>query len=89
MSSVVERIKGVITYHELKAIKLVTAELNGQTQGIMIMAKIADAAGITRSVVVNAFKLLEVAGVVETKSLGMKGTFIKILDKDVVEQIIA
>ncbi len=41
-------------------------------------SKIADRSGITRSVIVNALRKLESAGVVESRSLGMKGTRIKI-----------
>ncbi|MDX5324286.1 MAG: GTP-sensing pleiotropic transcriptional regulator CodY, partial [Exiguobacterium sp.] len=36
--------------------------------------------GITRSVIVNALRKLESAGVIESRSLGMKGTYIKILN---------
>ena len=35
--------------------------------------------GITRSVIVNALRKLESAGIIESKSLGMKGTYIKVL----------
>lgn len=36
--------------------------------------------GITRSVIVNALRKLESAGVIESRSLGMKGTYIKVLN---------
>ncbi|MBJ3788582.1 GTP-sensing pleiotropic transcriptional regulator CodY, partial [Bacillus sp. OA1] len=34
----------------------------------------------TRSVIVNALRKLESAGVIESRSLGMKGTYIKVLN---------
>ncbi|MFB8734491.1 hypothetical protein ACEQPO_13015 [Bacillus sp. SL00103] len=43
-------------------------------------SKIADRVGITRSVIVNALRKLESAGVIESRSLGMKGTYIKVLN---------
>lgn len=44
-------------------------------------SKIADMLSITRSVIVNALRKLESAGVVEPKSQGMKGTHIKVLNE--------
>ena len=55
------------------------AELNG-TEGILVASKVADRVGITRSVIVNALRKFESAGVIESRSLGMKGTYIKILN---------
>ena len=52
-------------------------ELNG-TEGIVVASKIAKNADITRSVIVNALKKFESAGLIETHSNGMKGTHIKI-----------
>ena len=43
----------------------------------LFASKIADRVGITRSVIVNALRKLESAGVIESRSLGMKGTYIK------------
>ena len=45
----------------------------------------ADRVGITRSVIVNALRKLESAGVIESRSLGMKGTFIKVKKKNLDE----
>ena len=42
--------------------------------------KIADRVGITRSVIVNALRKFESAGVIESHSSGMKGTYIKVLN---------
>ena len=43
-------------------------------------SKIADRVGITRSVIVNALRKFESAGVIESRSSGMKGTYIKIVN---------
>jgi transcriptional pleiotropic repressor len=52
-----------------------------------VASKIADRARITRSVIVNALRKLESAGVIESKSLGMKGTHIKILNAHLIEEM--
>ncbi len=68
-----------LSYSELEAIENIFAELDGK-EGLLVASKIADRVGITRSVIVNALRKFESAGVIESKSLGMKGTHIKILN---------
>ena len=61
-------------------------ELNGD-EGLLVASKIADRVGITRSVIVNALRKFESAGVIESRSLGMKGTHIKVLNDRLVEEL--
>ena len=70
---------GSLSYSELEAIEHIFIELQG-SEGLLVASKIADRVGITRSVIVNALRKLESAGVIESRSLGMKGTFIKVLN---------
>ena len=56
-------------------------------EGILVASKIADRVGITRSVIVNALRKFESAGVIETRSSGMKGTYIKVLNELVFDEI--
>lgn len=55
-------------------------ELGEEKEGILVASKIADRVGITRSVIVNALRKLEGAGVIESRSSGMKGTYVKIIN---------
>lgn len=71
---------------ELQAIKAVFDALEG-TEGILVASRIADNTGITRSVIVNALKKFDSAGVISTKSSGMKGTKIKVLNEAVFDAI--
>lgn len=66
-----------LSFSEIKAINSVFKELNG-TEGFLVASKIADQIGISRSVIVNAMRKLESAGIVNSRSLGIKGTYIKI-----------
>ncbi len=68
-----------LSFSELEAIVHIFEELNG-TEGILVASKIADRVGITRSVIVNALRKFESAGVIESRSSGMKGTYIKVLN---------
>ena len=43
--------------------------------------------GITRSVIVNALRKFESAGVIESRSSGMKGTYIKVLNDVVFDEL--
>jgi len=69
-----------LSFSELEAVEHILEELK-EREGLLVASKIADRAGITRSVIVNALRKLESAGVIETRSLGMKGTYIKILNE--------
>ena len=51
-----------------------------EDETILVASKLAVQYKLTNSVIVNALKKLESAGILETKSLGMKGTYIRILN---------
>ena len=76
---IVQSAIGTLSFSELEAIIHIFDELNG-TEGILVASKIADRVGITRSVIVNALRKFESAGVIESRSSGMKGTYIKVLN---------
>lgn len=75
-----------LSYSELEAVEHIFNEL-GDSNGLLVASKIADKVGITRSVIVNALRKLESAGVVEVRSLGMKGTYIRILNDYLLEEL--
>ena len=75
-----------LSYSELESMKNIISELDGY-EGIAIASKVADRVGVTRSVIVNALRKLESAGLIESRSLGMKGTYIKILNPLLIEYL--
>jgi len=77
---------GTLSYSEQEAIEHIFEELDGK-EALLVASKIADRVGITRSVIVNALRKFESAGVIETKSLGMKGTYIRILNDNLLEEL--
>lgn len=77
---------GTLSYSELEAVMHILGELDGN-EGLLVASKIADRVGITRSVIVNALRKFESAGVIESKSLGMKGTYIKVLNERLIEEL--
>ena len=77
---------GTLSFSELEAIKYIFDELNGR-EGVLVASKIADRVGITRSVIVNALRKFESAGVIESRSSGMKGTYIKVVNDVVFDEL--
>lgn len=77
--AVVQVAVGSLSFSELEAVEHIFEQLEGM-EGLLVASKIADRVGITRSVIVNALRKLESAGVIETRSLGMKGTYIRVLN---------
>ncbi|NLJ95531.1 MAG: GTP-sensing pleiotropic transcriptional regulator CodY [Clostridiales bacterium] len=77
---------GTLSFSELEAIQHIFSELKG-SEGILVASRIADRVGITRSVIVNALRKFESAGVIESRSSGMKGTYIKVLNDVVFDEL--
>ena len=75
-----------LSFSELEAITHIFEELKGN-EGILVASRIADSVGITRSVIVNALRKFESAGVIESRSSGMKGTYIKVVNDVVFEEL--
>ncbi|MBE3593886.1 MAG: GTP-sensing pleiotropic transcriptional regulator CodY [Candidatus Carbobacillus altaicus] len=84
--AVVQMAISSLSYSELEAVEHIFHELDGN-EGLLVASKIADRVGITRSVIVNALRKLESAGVIESRSLGMKGTYIKILNDKLIPEL--
>ena len=84
--SIVKSAISTLSFSELEAIQHIFNELEGE-EGILVASKIADRVGITRSVIVNALRKFESAGVIESRSSGMKGTYIKVLNDVVFDEL--
>lgn len=76
----------VLSYSEIEAVKYIFRELEGD-EGFVVAIRLADKYMLTRSVIVNALRKLESAGVIQARSLGMKGTYIKVLNEYLFEQL--
>ena len=83
---VVKSAISTLSFSELEAITHIFDELDGN-EGILVASKIADRVGITRSVIVNALRKFESAGVIESRSSGMKGTYIKVINDVVFDEL--
>ena len=83
---IVQSAISTLSFSELEAIVHIFDELEGN-EGVLVASKIADRVGITRSVIVNALRKFESAGVIESRSSGMKGTYIKVVNDYVFEEL--
>ncbi len=84
--AIVKSAISTLSFSELEAIIHIFDELDGN-EGILVASRIADRVGITRSVIVNALRKFESAGVIESRSSGMKGTYIKIVNDVVFDEL--
>ncbi|MEY8701176.1 GTP-sensing pleiotropic transcriptional regulator CodY [Streptococcus ferus] len=75
-----------LSYSEMKAVAAILGELDGN-EGRLTASVIADRIGITRSVIVNALRKLESAGIIESRSLGMKGTYLKVINEGIFDKL--
>lgn len=77
---------GSLSFSEQGAVEHIFDELGGE-EGLLVASKVADEVGITRSVIVNALRKLESANVIESRSLGMKGTYIRVLNEYFLDEL--
>jgi len=75
-----------LSYSEVEAIREILKNINNN-ESIVVASKIADSLGITRSVIVNALRKFESAGIIESRSLGMKGTLIRVKNEHALELV--
>lgn len=68
-----------LSFSEHDALVKILGAFDGD-ETTLVASKIAAKFKLTNSVIVSALKKLESAGLLDTKSLGMKGTYIKILN---------
>jgi transcriptional pleiotropic repressor len=82
----VELAMDVLSYSEIEALRHIFIDLQGE-EGFVVASKLAEKYRLTRSVIVNALRKLESAGVIDSRSLGMKGTYIKVLNPYLLEHL--
>ena len=75
-----------LSFSELEAVKAIFESFPSLEERITA-SKIAEEKNITRSVIVNALRKLESAGILETRSLGMKGTFIRVVSPELLDAL--
>ncbi|MCL2858280.1 MAG: GTP-sensing pleiotropic transcriptional regulator CodY [Streptococcaceae bacterium] len=75
-----------LSYSEMRAVKAILEEL-GSNEGHVIASDVANKIEITRSVIVTALRKLESASIIESRSMGMKGTYVKVLNKGLFKKL--
>ena len=76
---------GALSDSEGRALLLLLENLP-DGEGTLVTSRIADEAGMTRSVIVNTVKKLDGAGIIEARSSGMKGTRIRVVNNAIYEE---
>lgn len=74
-----------LSYSELEAAICIFNEI--EVESLIIIGKFANKHGFSRSVVGNAISKLSSASVIKSRSLGTKGTNIKIINENIVKEI--
>jgi len=74
----------MLSYSELEAALHIFKDI--PQDSLVVIGKIAQKFGFSRSIIGSAIKKIESSGAIETRSLGMKGTNIKIINKKLIEE---
>lgn len=81
-------ILNILSFQETNAIKAIAMDLDGETEKLIVTSDIADGNNLTRSTCTNALRIIEACGVIATKSLGMKGLHIKVLNQEAFAELV-
>ena len=87
MKIAVDMAMETLSFSEKDALDKIMKSLEGE-EGLIVTSKVASQYGLTNSVVVNALRKMGSAGLLESKSLGMKGTYIRIINPFLKETVI-
>lgn len=77
---------GSLSFSELRSVSAILEQLDG-SEGCIFLNKIAEQCFATHSTVSGALKKLEAAGVISTKSQGVKGKYVKITNHNLYEEV--
>ena len=77
LSEAVDKAIDMLSSTEKAALSKILLEIEND-EGLLVVSKVAKKYAITNSLIVNALRKLQSAGVISSQSLGMKGTKIKI-----------
>jgi transcriptional pleiotropic repressor len=83
---VVQMAMRALSFSEVESVRHIIEDLGG-VDGVVVASRVADRVGVTRSVIVNALRKLGSAGIIESRSLGMKGTYIRIASRLFLEEL--
>ena len=85
--AIVRNLINTLSFSELEATTEILKELADKHEILLVAGNIADRLGFTRSVITGALKKLEGASLIETRSLGMKGTYIRIKEPILLDEL--
>ncbi len=76
-----------LSYSEKRAVKALMDFITGE-EGVVFLSNVSSTAYVTPSTVSSAIKKLESAGVIQIKTMGVKGSFIKITNEYIKKAIL-
>ncbi|MCL8207465.1 MAG: hypothetical protein K6V97_05255 [Actinomycetia bacterium] len=71
-----------LSLSELRGVRELLLSMNGP-EAVVVTSELAEQLGMTPSVIPNGLRKLASAGVVKTRSMGSKGTYVRILNREI------
>ena len=82
-----DKIVSHLTHTEIAAIKVISIAIEENNSDVIVLSSVADKYKLTRSVCSGVIRILAIAGIIETRSLGMKGQYIKVINPEAFNHI--
>ena len=88
MNNDFNRLSKVLRITELNGFKLIFQEMNGEENKVINVKNITKRIGKSKNYLDQIIHIMEIIGIIEIKTLGRGGTHVKILNKELFEQLV-
>lgn len=79
----------ILSFSEIQATCALMKEMGDKSESVIQITRLPEKYGIGKTVFVMAIRLMDATGVIDTISLGSKGTMVKIIEKEAINELIA
>lgn len=83
-----ERLRRVLTWSEREVLRALLEHLGDRNEAVIVVGSIADRLYVTRGVIAHALRIAEAAGVLISKSSGQRGTYVRVTDRESLQEAI-
>lgn len=79
----------ILSFSETQAACALMKEIGSESESVVQISRLPDQYGIGKTVFITAIRLMDASGVIDTMSLGSKGTMIKIIDREAIDKLVS
>lgn len=88
MNNTLLRLKANLSFKEKEVVRVLCKEIEDKDIAQINVSTIAEKANVVTSTATQTMRILNIAGVIESCSLGCSGTYVKVINNDLVKSML-